>query len=456
MLTHPRQTSTLLAQVSDGGLFMLALAAAYAARATFPVLDLPPLEGLPKYLPLFAWVGLLGPLALRSQGFYDQPRLTSRWGIMLIIVRSCVFTVLGTILCLFLIRAQLARSVVILVGGFGGLLVYIRHEISRWSTSDVRWQRRVLWLGTATENQRAQAALTGMEREAILSVGECDPQSLDAPAFNARLHRDEVDAVVASLAGTDAATVAPLLAVCEREGIELLIRPGLPLGSPWRLAVDAFAGEPVLYVRPQTADPTALALKQAADYLLAAVLLVALLPLMAVIALLVKVTSPGPVLFRQPRGGRHGRVFQMLKFRSMRSGAEAERAALADQNMLKGPAFKMARDPRVTPLGRFLRRHSLDELPQLWNVLRGEMSLVGPRPLPVDEVAAIAMGSDRRRLSVKPGLTGLWQVSGRSDLADFDDWVRLDLAYIDQWSLWLDCKILLATVPVALLGRGSR
>jgi lipopolysaccharide/colanic/teichoic acid biosynthesis glycosyltransferase len=113
-------------------------------------------------------------------------------------------------------------------------------------------------------------------------------------------------------------------------------------------------------------------------------------------------------------------------------------------------------DPRVTPLGRCLRRFSLDELPQLWNVLRGEMSLVGPRPLPLEEVRRFADDAHRRRLSVKPGLTCLWQISGRNDIADFDDWVRLDLAYIDQWSLWLDLKILIATIPVALLGRGGR
>ncbi|HND62041.1 MAG TPA: sugar transferase, partial [Opitutaceae bacterium] len=131
-------------------------------------------------------------------------------------------------------------------------------------------------------------------------------------------------------------------------------------------------------------------------------------------------------------------------------------ASLAHRNEMKGPVFKVTNDPRVTPLGRFLRRHSLDELPQLWNVLRGEMSLVGPRPLPIEEVKRFDQDTHRRRLSVKPGLTCLWQVSGRNDIADFDDWVRLDLAYIDQWSLWLDFKILLLTIPVALFGRGGK
>jgi lipopolysaccharide/colanic/teichoic acid biosynthesis glycosyltransferase len=146
----------------------------------------------------------------------------------------------------------------------------------------------------------------------------------------------------------------------------------------------------------------------------------------------------------------------MIKFRSMRSDAERHQAALASQNEMRGPVFKVTNDPRVTPLGRVLRRHSLDELPQLWNVLRGEMSLVGPRPLPLDEVKRFDHDTHRRRLSVKPGLTCLWQISGRNDIADFNDWVRLDLTYIDQWSLWLDFKILLATIPAALFGRGAR
>jgi lipopolysaccharide/colanic/teichoic acid biosynthesis glycosyltransferase len=136
--------------------------------------------------------------------------------------------------------------------------------------------------------------------------------------------------------------------------------------------------------------------------------------------------------------------------------AEKRQAELAGRNEMTGPVFKVREDPRVTRLGRILRRHSLDELPQLWNVLRGEMSLVGPRPLPVDEVARFDDHAHRRRLSVRPGLTCLWQISGRNDIADFNDWVRLDLDYIDQWSLWLDLKILVATIPVMLLGRGGR
>jgi lipopolysaccharide/colanic/teichoic acid biosynthesis glycosyltransferase len=140
----------------------------------------------------------------------------------------------------------------------------------------------------------------------------------------------------------------------------------------------------------------------------------------------------------------------------MSTDADQLKPALAAQNEMTGPVFKIAADPRVTRLGRILRRHSLDELPQLWNVLRGEMSLVGPRPLPVEEVQRFTDSAHRRRLSIKPGLTCLWQIRGRNDISSFEDWVRLDLEYIDQWSLWLDVKILFATIPVALFGRGGR
>ncbi len=456
MLTHPRQTRSFLGQVADGGLFMLALAFAYSLRAYLARFALDPLHEVETYLWLFPWVGVFGPLMLRAQGLYAQPRLTSRWGILMIIVRGCMVTVAGTIFLLFLVREEFARSVILLVGGFGAILVYGRHELVRWSSGDERWKRRVLWLGTPAENTAAQAALSGLERDALSSVAECDPALTHSAQLVELLHAKSIDAVVANMAGADPARMKPLLDACESEGVELLIRPGLPLGSAWRLTVDEFAGEPVLYVRSQSAAPTALAFKQALDYLLAGILLLLLSPLILLIAVAIKLSSRGPVLFRQQRGGRNGRPFCMLKFRTMRADAEAEREQLAARNELKGPAFKLRHDPRVTGLGRFLRRHSLDELPQLWNVLRGEMSLVGPRPLPLAEVAAIAEGHDRRRLSVKPGLTGLWQISGRSDLADFADWVRLDLAYIDQWSLWLDARILLATIPVALLGRGGR
>jgi lipopolysaccharide/colanic/teichoic acid biosynthesis glycosyltransferase len=199
-----------------------------------------------------------------------------------------------------------------------------------------------------------------------------------------------------------------------------------------------------------------LLLKEIIDRVGAFVALVPLAIPMAIAALVIRITSNGPVIFRQHRAGRFGKPFVMYKFRSMTNDAEMRRAELEPFNQMQGPVFKVECDPRVTPFGRWLRRTSFDELPQLVNVLMGDMSLVGPRPLPLYEVEKFENTAQRRRLSVKPGLTCLWQISGRNEMRDFRDWVRLDLDYIDRWSLGLDLKILLRTIPVVILGPGAK
>jgi len=200
----------------------------------------------------------------------------------------------------------------------------------------------------------------------------------------------------------------------------------------------------------------ALLVKGLFDRVAAFLSLVVLSPLLLAVAIAIKITSPGPVIFRQKRAGRHGRPFMMYKFRSMNTNAEMQRAELVAFNVMSGPVFKLEDDPRVTPFGRWLRKTSVDELPQLWNVVCGDMSLVGPRPLPVYEVEKFESASHRRRLSMRPGLTCLWQVRGRNSVTNFDDWVRMDLEYIDNWSLLLDLWILLRTIPVVLLGLGAK
>jgi exopolysaccharide biosynthesis polyprenyl glycosylphosphotransferase len=282
----------------------------------------------------------------------------------------------------------------------------------------------------------------------IERVEKADPSML-----RRRLWAGGVDEVV--LPGTLAADgLRALLEVCEEVGVPALVRVRrvhLALARPRAELVG-----PALYLAYRTHEPDrpGLLVKALLDRAVAALGLLLLLPLMAVLALLVKATSPGPVFFVQQRAGLHGRPFAMRKFRSMRQGAETERAALIEANEMDGPVFKIRHDPRVTRIGRLLRRWSLDELPQLLNVLAGEMSLVGPRPLPLVESQALA-GTHRRRLSFKPGMTGLWQVSGRSDLT-FAEWMVLDLQYVDNWSLGLDLAILLRTFPAILLARGAR
>lgn len=199
--------------------------------------------------------------------------------------------------------------------------------------------------------------------------------------------------------------------------------------------------------------PTQMALKRAFDILSSGIALWVLAPLLLTVALLIKLTSRGPVMFRQVRVGMHGRPFRMLKFRTMVENAEALKAQLAQQNEMDGPVFKMKRDPRITPIGRFLRKFSIDELPQLINVLRGDMSVVGPRPPVPNEVARYEPWQ-RRRLSVRPGLTCIWQVSGRNEIS-FEQWMYMDLQYIDNWSFSNDISLILKTFPVVLTGRGA-
>lgn len=193
--------------------------------------------------------------------------------------------------------------------------------------------------------------------------------------------------------------------------------------------------------------------KRILDVIGAGVGLLLVAPLMLVIAVAIKLDSPGPVLFRHMRLSRNGEPFEMLKFRSMYQGAVTRQASLVGDNDISGPVFKIRADPRITRLGKFIRKYSIDELPQLWHVLVGDMSLIGPRP-PVPEEVARYEPWQRERLAVKPGLTCIWQVSGRSDIP-FDEWVRMDIEYVRNRNIWLDLRLLLQTIPAVFTGRGA-
>jgi exopolysaccharide biosynthesis polyprenyl glycosylphosphotransferase len=240
---------------------------------------------------------------------------------------------------------------------------------------------------------------------------------------------------------------------CERQGVPF----ALPATSFRFERAHAVSGQAVLdgYIHyvPFHVKPQQMAFKRLFDVVASAVALWLFLPVIAAIAISIKLTSRGPVLFRQSRVGLNGRTFNMLKFRSMVVDAEAQKAALALSNEQAGPVFKIKNDPRITRVGRFIRKYSLDELPQLINVLRGDMSVVGPRPPIPSEVAKYETWQ-RRRLSMRPGLTCIWQVSGRNQIS-FEDWMYLDMNYIDHWSFGLDLNLILKTVPVVLTGRGA-
>jgi exopolysaccharide biosynthesis polyprenyl glycosylphosphotransferase len=242
-----------------------------------------------------------------------------------------------------------------------------------------------------------------------------------------------------------------LIAICETEGVEAWILGAFFTTSIARPSVDEFQDLPMLTFRTAPAMSWALVTKRGIDVIGALALIAVTAPVMAAVALAVKLGSTGSVLFAQQRCSLRGRRFWMYKFRTMVNDAEALRGGLDAHNEMEGPVFKIRHDPRITAVGRFLRRYSIDELPQLFNVLKGDMSLVGPRP-PIPSEVADYESWHRRRLSMRTGLTGLWQTAGRNTLP-FDDWMKLDLEYIDNWSLALDFKILLRT-PVAIV-RGT-
>jgi exopolysaccharide biosynthesis polyprenyl glycosylphosphotransferase len=265
------------------------------------------------------------------------------------------------------------------------------------------------------------------------------------------LHGRIVDEVAICLEPSEAALVEPVARMCEDEG--RIVRIPLDGAAPTLIGgrIEDFDGIEVLSLVRGPDHAAALVLKRIVDISGASLGLVVLLPVLAILALWIRVVDGGPVLFHQVRVGFNLRPFTVVKFRTMALDAEERLAGLLDLNVLAGHAFKLDHDPRLTRTGRLLRRTSLDELPQLWNVLIGQMSLVGPRPPLPREVAKYDIWH-RRRLSMKPGITGLWQVEARRD-PEFDRWVALDLHYIDRWSLWLDAKILLRTVPAMLAGR---
>ncbi|MEV1286674.1 sugar transferase [Micromonospora sp. NPDC049679] len=238
----------------------------------------------------------------------------------------------------------------------------------------------------------------------------------------------------------------------EGSGVDLIVAPQLTDIAGPRVHIRPIEGLPLLHVEEPTLSGLSWLAKNLLDRVAAGVGLLVLAPVFALVALAIRLSDRGPVFFRQPRVGHEGRTFRVWKFRTMYENAEERLAALVDQNETDGMLFKIRQDPRVFPIGRFLRASSLDELPQLINVLKGEMSLVGPRPLPADD--GDFLGDVRRRLLVRPGMTGLWQVSGRSDLS-WDEAVRLDLYYVDNWSLAYDLSILWRTIGVVLARKGA-
>jgi exopolysaccharide biosynthesis polyprenyl glycosylphosphotransferase len=267
------------------------------------------------------------------------------------------------------------------------------------------------------------------------------------------LHRKVIDRVIFVVPRLWLNRIDEAILACEREGIPTSISMDLYNLRIAKVRQTNFSGFPLLEFETFAAKEWQLFAKRTFDIVFSLISIIVLAPLMIIVAVAIKLSSPGPILFKQKRCGLNGRQFTLYKFRSMVDGAEVKRREIEKMNEMDGPVFKIKRDPRVTPLGRIIRRLSIDELPQLFNVLKGDMSFVGPRPPLAVEVEMYKLWQ-RRRLSLKPGLTCIWQVSGRNKIS-FERWMEMDLEYIDNWSLWLDFKIISKTFLVVLFGYGA-
>jgi exopolysaccharide biosynthesis polyprenyl glycosylphosphotransferase len=393
-------------------------------------------------------------------------RLRARWTMRSEasgIVRAGIWMGLLTTSALFLAHAgDVSRLFVLLlfpvqIAVTIGIRAALRWGLA-WMRRHGRNTRNVLVLGTGP---RALAFASQLEEHSTLGLrvigflGEGLSSSSGRWPYLGRLsdlehvlHGNVVDEVAVCLTKADWATVESITHLCQDEGKIVRVPLDLPQFGSGRRFVEDFEGNAVLSLVKGPDHVLTLMAKRVFDLAGAAVALVILAPLLVGVGVYIRLREGSPVLFRQTRIGVHGRPFTIYKFRTMVADAEARYADVVALSDTQGAAFKMKDDPRVTATGRFLRKTSIDELPQLFNVLKGEMSLVGPRPAPPREVDGYDLWH-RRRLSMKPGITGLWQISSRID-EDFDDRARLDLDYIDRWSLWLDLKIVVRTVPAVL------
>ena len=267
------------------------------------------------------------------------------------------------------------------------------------------------------------------------------------------LHQYPVGEVIICASGMEMGKVEEVLETCEREGVQIRVNSDFFGGLAKKVTLDEVYGLSIISFTTIPDNEWSLYLKRLIDILVSGILLIVLSPFFLVTGILIKLTSEGPVFYEWNVMGFNKRRFRSWKFRTMVKDADAKKEMLMAQNEMKGPVFKIKDDPRITKVGRFLRKFSLDELPQLWSVFKGDMSLVGPRPAGPHELIRYESWQ-RRKLSIKPGLTCLWQANGRNEIEDFDNWVKMDLEYIDNWSFWLDFKILLKTAWVVVKGTG--
>jgi len=393
--------------------------------------------------------------------------------VFLRVAKSVLLGTVGVVLLLYLL--QMAGGSRMLMGIFAGLALLLltacRAVIQLRRKRGLN-RKEILIIGSRTRareliryvaaNEELGYHIIGCLEVDSVTVGErvADGVSVIGQMGDFRniLLSRTVDEVIFAIPLAKVENIVDYLDFAEEQGVNVRVLPDWQVPELMyqpkvaSIYIDQFVGIPMLILSSTPRKELALLVKSVIDRTLAVVSVLFLAPLFLLVALCIKVSSPGPVFFRQVRCGLNGRTFTLLKFRTMVLEAEALRLQLVAANEMDGPVFKIKEDPRVTQVGRFLRKSSLDELPQLINVLRGEMSLVGPRP-PLPSEVKDYKHWQRRRLSMKPGLTCIWQVSGRNDVR-FEDWMRMDLEYIDRWSLLLDLELMLKTVPAVLFGTG--
>ena len=403
------------------------------------------------------------PLILERFGFYNQRRQRSSRATAWKLVQGMFC--LGLIISLFAVFAQVS-DIRRLILGVGIIIIYIFLFIRDRGLFLILKRRRLRGV------DREKVIIAGSDAEITELLNDLDPESIaswevvsrfDLTEKSSRellelLKRESVGRVVFATKSIEFEKVAEAIEVCELQGVEAWIAASFIRTQIARPVFDSVGAKPMLVLRSTPELSWELMAKEMIDRTgsLIGILLTSPLWLFAYVG--IKISSPGaPVFFSQMRAGRYGEPFKMWKFRTMVADAEGLLDKLKEEkgNQMDGPVFKLEHDPRIFRFGRLLRKLSIDELPQLINVLAGNMSLVGPRPLPLYEVEAFSEISHRRRLSVKPGITCEWQAGGRSKITSFEDWVEMDLRYIDNWSLWLDCQILLRTIPAVLFAKGA-
>ena len=407
--------------------------------------------------------------ALQAGGAYEIRHLSVGAEEFKRVIRASLLLAGVTAALCYVAALDVARGFVAGVIPIGMCLLVLGRWLSRQTVLARRrngeWSYRIVAVGSRDSVNHLIETSHRQSGSGLVVIGAClddadlrTPLACDVPvvglATDAARMASELDADVVALAGSSLAPyrIRELGWQLEGTGRELVMAPGLTDVAGPRVHVSPVEGLPLMWVDQPQFTGAARLVKRVMDLVGALLVLLLASPVLVAVAVAVKATSRGPVFFKQQRTGQHSNNFEVFKFRSMYVDAEARRADLMDQNENDGALFKMRRDPRVTSVGRVIRRLSLDELPQIINVFRGEMSLVGPRPLATADSGY--EGSARRRLLVRPGMTGLWQVSGRSDLS-WDDAVRLDLYYVENWSLSLDLAIIARTVHTVVRGRGA-